>query len=74
MAIAKQPTPTAIRMMSNIFVLLEMARSDDAERIERKPDREGECQMHRQDETDLDDHIACLGRAIESKGRTFGSA
>jgi hypothetical protein len=57
MAIAKQPTPTAIRMMSSMGVLPKVARSGAAEGIESEGDRKGEGKMHRHDETDLDDHV-----------------
>lgn len=76
MAIAKQPTPTAIRMISSMNFLLNERQSGDAESPQRHDDREGDRQMQSERDADLERDLAhrhaigrCL-RALSDIGRT----
>jgi hypothetical protein len=66
MAIAKQPTPTAIRMISSMGFLPKM-RSGGAERPQGHDDREGDRQMEREHNADLERDLAescAVGRRL----------
>ena len=69
MATAKQPHPAAIRMMSNMSFLRRARRSADTEGIERHQHRQGEGKMQRDDDADLEQRVAGMGRGRLLFGR-----
>jgi hypothetical protein len=75
MAIAKQPLPTAIRMMSSMLVLPKTVRSDDAECAQRHDDGNGKGQVNGQYNADLECDLA-EARTLEDRlaGRWFKAA
>jgi len=62
MATAKQPHPAAIRMMSNMSFLRRARRSADTEGIERHQHRQGEGEMQHDDDANLEQRVAGMGR------------
>ena len=63
MATAKQPHPAAIRMTSNMSLLPKVWRSADTEGIERDQHGQREGEVQRDDDADLEQRVAGMGRS-----------
>ena len=64
MATTKQPHPAAIRMTSNMSLLPKVWRSANTEGIECHQHHQGEGEMQRYDDADLEQRVAGSGHVL----------